>query len=308
MTHHLGSTISALLDGRLAPAAARRAWEHLDACPRCAAELADAREVRRFLNQTAAMPPPGPTEDLTARLLALHSGMPVPPRPDDPFAERSPHDRLARDYAGAGALRGEVHPRRPALRLVAVPALGLVVVAVVLVVLGSRPMVEPTTHPAAVLDMLGEAAAANVVVDRRTGTAPDLAALRAAGWAFPDSLPDGWRVTAIGWVAGTQILQVDLSGPDGTAVVTEQQGRLSADALASVGTLAVGDRQVLALSDSPWTVAWQARSTVVQVVAPHEDAEVDDLVEAFPARPYDDGVPARIGRGWSTLTAVFAAG
>jgi hypothetical protein len=308
MTHHLGSTISALLDGRLAPAAARRAWEHLDVCPRCAAELADAREARRLLNQTAALPPPSPTEELTARLLALQSGAPVGPRPDDPFAEPSPHDRLARDYAGSRGLRGEVHPRRPVLRLVAAPALGLAAVAVVLVVLGSRPVVEPTTHPAVVLDMLGEAAAANVVVDRRTGAAPDLAALRAAGWAIPDSLPGGWHVTATSWVSGTQILQVDLSGPDGTAVVTEQQGRLAGDALASVATLSVGDRQVLALSDSPWTVAWQARSTVVQVVAAREDVEVDDLVGAFPAGPYDDGVPARIGRGWSTLTAVFAGG
>jgi hypothetical protein len=311
MTHHLGSTISALLDGRLGPAEAARAWAHLDACPRCAQELADARVARGALAEAAATPPPPATAELMARLLALQAGAPSPTGASDPFTCLSPQDRVARTFAsgGAGALRGEVRPRRARGRLLAVPALGLIAVAIVLVALGSRPEVQPTAHPAAVLDLLGDAAAASTLVDRRDVGTPDLATLRSAGWAIPATLPDGWQVTATRWVAGSRtVLEMDLSGPDGNAVVTEQQGHLSATAVEATSSLAVGDRTVLEVSDSPWTVVWQAGSTVVQVVAAQEDVRVDDLVAAFPAGPYDDGVPARLGRGWSTVTTVFAGG
>ncbi|WP_162177339.1 zf-HC2 domain-containing protein, partial [Actinotalea ferrariae] len=41
--HHLGSRLSALVDGQLPPAAAERALEHVATCPACADELRAAR-------------------------------------------------------------------------------------------------------------------------------------------------------------------------------------------------------------------------------------------------------------------------
>ena len=65
---HLGTRLSALADGQLAPAATERALAHVAGCPQCAAELTAARAARRAL---AAADDVTPAPDLTARLLSL---------------------------------------------------------------------------------------------------------------------------------------------------------------------------------------------------------------------------------------------
>ena len=47
---HLGSRLSDLVDGRLAPRVAERVLGHVAACAACAAELATARVARRTLS------------------------------------------------------------------------------------------------------------------------------------------------------------------------------------------------------------------------------------------------------------------
>ena len=66
------------------------------------------------------------------------------------------------------------------------------------------------------------------------------------------------------------------------------------------------DRAVYLLSTSPRHLVWQSDASVVEVVSAAPDETVHDLVAAFPATPFDDGVPARIGRGWSTVAHVLA--
>ena len=114
-------------------------------------------------------------------------------------------------------------------------------------------------------------------------------------------------MTAVRWSGDdSRVLEVDVTGADGTSlVVTEQQGRLETSALAGAPTSAVGGRQVYVLSYEPWHVVWQADGTVVQVVGSQSSGSAETLVGAFPGGAFDDGVPARITRGWDTVTGAL---
>ncbi|MBU4335702.1 MAG: zf-HC2 domain-containing protein, partial [Actinobacteria bacterium] len=225
---HLGPLISDLLDGRLDPADAERAFMHLAGCTRCARELMDAREVRAALTEVAGLAPPQPTCDLTARLLSLRADAPPVPRPPDPFLPVSERDRVARAYSDHRALRGNLDARHPARRA-AVPLAGIGAFAAALFVLGTQPVIAPSAQPAVAFDLLAGAAQAETVSATSVG---DVSALRAAGWVLPDALPEGWRVTSTGWVAAG-VLEVDVVGDGTSAVVTEQQGRLDPSVAAS---------------------------------------------------------------------------
>lgn len=304
---HLGSWISALVDGQLDAAATERALAHVAGCRLCADELAAARAARRAL---AAADEVRPTDDLTARLLSLSSQVPpVPPAPArDPFAVPAPGayaggSALPRD--ATHALRGDVVGRRSSRRLVLGSVAGVGAVAAMLFALGARPVVAPSSHPAAVLGLLSvdgdEAAADAVPVSEDTVTW-----LRAHGWTFPRELPTGWRVHAIRWSGDDRrVLEVELAAPSGTVVVTEQQGRLDTAALRGAPVRTVGGRDVHVLSTEPWLVAWQSEATVVQVVGTDGEEDVDAIVAAFPAGGYDDTVAGRIGRGWQTVTSTL---
>lgn len=300
---HLGSRISALVDGQLDPAATERALAHVATCGTCAHELAAARAARRAL---AGAEPVLPPEDLTARLLSLSTqGVPpVPPSPGtrDPFAVAG---GAALPFAATHALRGDVVARRTPVRLVVGSVAGLGAVAASLFMLGERPVVTPSSHPATVLGLLAHTSAPPAVDDVPADDAT-VGWLRSQGWTFPRDLPAGWSVGSIGWsTESPQVLEVDVTGPAGTYVVTEQQGRLDTDAIAGAPVREVGGRQVHVLSVEPWQVAWQSESTVVQVVAAQDEGDIDALVAAFPAGGYDDTVTGRIGRGWQTVSAVW---
>lgn len=89
---HLGEQISALIDGELTGADLDRANAHLAACPRCRAEAAELRQLKRDLRALFEI---NGDEALTGRLLAMAGpGGPVPSR----RARREQHRReLSRD-------------------------------------------------------------------------------------------------------------------------------------------------------------------------------------------------------------------
>ncbi|WP_456789522.1 zf-HC2 domain-containing protein [Cellulomonas sp. P5_C5] len=324
---HLGSRISALVDGQLSVPDTEKALAHVAVCPECSAELAASRAARRAL---ASADEVAPNPDLTARLLSL-AGSPDP-FAGDPFAPpvRQSRDELAsygvasgglgsRGWRGNGSLRGDVGHRRSSVRIAAGSMAGLGAVAAMLFVLGERPDVVPTVHPGVDLGLLGQATegpAADRVIDTSPWPVADgsaeashqtVAWLRAHAWTFPAELPAGWSVTAVRWSGDdSRVLEVDVTGADGTSlVVTEQQGRLETGALAGAPTSEVGGRQVYVLSFEPWHVVWQADGTVVQVVGSQSSGSAETLVGAFPGGAFDDGVPARITRGWDTVTGAL---
>lgn len=319
---HLGSRISALVDGQLSVTATERALAHVALCPACASELAAARAARRALAAAADDVPPAP--DLTARLLSLAPDGPGAVRPfpsRDPFA--APPDRSAlaaaglvpRSWTGRETLHGSVTARRNPVRLAVGSVAGFGAVAAMLFVLGERPDIVPVSHPGADLELLAQTTSGTAADGRpaledsvQGGEVDTHVAswLRSHSWSFPTDLPPGWSVTGLQWSGEDgDVLEVDLSGPGGSVVVTEQQGRLDTDALAGAGEHEVGGRSVYLLSVQPTHLAWQCGSTVVQVVGSSGHDVLAPLVAAFPGGAYDDGVPARITRGWQTVTGAL---
>lgn len=327
---HLGDRISALVDGQLSPAATERALAHVATCCVCTAELAAARAARRAVASADVV---APTADLTARLLSLAAAAPRDGGTVrvDPFAHPAAGGaswgsgpRLDRGTS-AHTLTGDLTGRR-SMRRVAVGSLtGLGVMVVTLFVLGDGPAVLPSDGPAESFALLGAATPAAaparaassastvqtgswsplvrvVADDAATASATDyIAWMRVHGWTTPTQMPAGWSVTAVRFLDETT-LEVDLVGPAGTLVVTERHGRLDTDALSGTERHVVADRTVYVLGATPWHAAWQSGDTVVEVVAATGSADVETLVAQFPLDAYDEGVPARITRGWGTMT------
>ncbi|WP_242448377.1 zf-HC2 domain-containing protein [Cellulomonas sp. WB94] len=327
---HLGDRISALADGQLSPAATERALAHVATCCLCTSELAAARAARRAVASADSV---APTADLTARLLSLAGAAPREGGPVrvDPFAYPTAGGaswgggpRLDRGVP-AHTLTGDLTARRSIRRITVGSLTGLGVMVVTLFALGDGPAVLPTDGPAQSFALLGAATplAAPAVVagtsgavssgswhplvrvvadDTGTAGATDyIAWMRAHGWTAPTQVPVGWTVTAVRLLDETT-LEVDLVGPEGTLVVTERHGRLDTDALVGTERRVVADRTVYVLGATPWHAAWQSGDTVVEVVAATGSGDVETLVAQFPLDAYDQGVPARITRGWGTMT------
>lgn len=327
---HLGDRISALADGQLSPAATERALAHVATCCLCSSELASARAARRAVASADAV---APTADLTARLLSLAGAAPrVSGRERvDPFAYPAAGavswDGISRLDRGVPphTLTGDLTAQRSMRRITAGSLTGLGVMVVALFILGDGPAVLPSDGPAQSFALLGAAttvAAPAVAADgsgevsaeswrplvrvvaddvATSGATDYIGWMRAHGWAAPTQVPAGWSVTAVRFLDETT-LEVDLVGPAGTLVVTERHGRLDIDALSGTERNLVADRTVYVLGATPWHAAWQSGDTVVEVVAATGSGDVETLVAQFPLDAYDEGVPARITRGWGTMT------
>jgi hypothetical protein len=308
---HLGTQLSALADGRLGPAATERALGHVAGCPECAAELSATRAARRAL--AAAMDVP-PAQDLHPRLLAVGRtacGPAGPGHEDASTGLRSAVQRTWRrratdapvplpgghDTVPPGCLREEATRRVLPVRSLAAVTLGIVVVW--LFAVGEEEAIVPERHPASALALLAAADATFVVAADSVQTAGS----STAGPAEL-ALPDGYRVRAVH--QGAEGFELDLDGPVGTVVVTQQHGRLDERAVAGAPVVVVGDAEVLVLSTAPWHVVWQSGDTVVGVVAGGPTPAVEAVLAACPVRAFDDGVPAQVARGWRVLTGAWS--
>ncbi len=309
---HLGTQIAALVDGQLAPAATERALCHVAGCPECAAELAAQRSARAVLAGAGQVPV---AADLTARILALGAAAGAPcAAPDHPATRvRQSLGTLRQRVAAHTGAPVPMPPSRQertverlclgARRRGGLPAwtvLAVVGVAAVwLFTAGEEDAVVPQRHPAQALTMLA-------AVDA-------LAAQHAVAAVAVESVDDAAPVTEV--PAGYEVLavhetddgvEVDLDGPYGAVVVTQQTGRLDPAAVAGVPVVQAGGHDVHVLSQSPWHVVWQSGDTVVSVVAGGESPAVDAVVSAFPATPFDDGLEAQISRGWAVVAGAWS--
>ncbi len=127
---HLGSSVSALVDGQLDPHSAERAWAHVETCPGCRREVEREGWVKRQLAQVsgAAGEPGAPSERLMGSLLNL-----------DPAAVAWARTREIEDH-GRGRRRAGI----------AVVGAGSVSAAVIgLVALGGLPGTGGSGGPAA---------------------------------------------------------------------------------------------------------------------------------------------------------------
>ena len=295
---HLGEWLSPLADGQLPPAQAERALAHVAACRMCAAGLDAERAARRALAAAADVPA---APDLAARLMALSAT--VPPTSGDPLRERpaapSPVGATAAPFVAplSGDLMAAARRRRRR-RAIGIGAGGLAVAAMGLFSVGDVPVVVPDPAPAQALTRL--ARTGDPISLDGTTTPAGAAALTwvdTHGWAGPESIPTGLDVAAVRLVgSGARVLEIDLAGGVGRAVVREQEGRL-----ASGPTRALGGRTVTVLSTAPWHVAWQDGDMVVDVAADVPLPVLEQVVAAFPSGRFDGGVLPRIARGWSAV-------
>ena len=335
---HLGTWVSALVDGQLSPAETERALAHVATCPACADQVAAARQARRALSVARDV---APDPALTARLLALGSSAAPAPGP-----RREPHRSVvplgeSAFAVPAKALSGDLMGRhRSPSRVLAGLLGGAGLVLTVLFVLGERPAVVPPTHPAEALTALGRAphaapaprgaAEQQIVttlaasaggtrdVSRRAvvggaSEAAVLAWMAEEGWSCPAALPAGYQVTAVRLTPADEddaapgdVLEVDLAGPHGRVVLTEHQGRLDVAGLGPTQRRTIAGRTVHVLSLHPWHAVWQSGDTVVSMVSETPPAQAEDVVAQFPLEAYDDGIPARLTRGWDTVTGALA--
>ncbi|MEK8228388.1 hypothetical protein NKG05_23580 [Oerskovia sp. M15] len=132
-------------------------------------------------------------------------------------------------------------------------------------------------------------------VDLTDSTA--LAWMAENGWTSPSGILEEFDVTAVLLVgARSEVLQVDLEGPQGTIVVREQVGRLDTTSLSRSD--AFDGRTVYVLSDEPPHLVWQAGDTVIDVVAEVPKDVLASFVATFPAHDFDEGSrPASPGDG-----------
>lgn len=302
---HLGTQISALADGRLVGDARERALCHIAACDACAQELAATRAARQALAAATDVPPaPG----LTPRLLALGASGPcgTAPRSAPALGGGPVLDGLFDSPVLDGSMTGV---RRPSARSVAVLTVGAAVVGLFL--LGETRAVTPDSHRAEDLALLAAAGSAggatsavastDVAVD--SGPAHVDPAVLDSVWPGAE-LPDGYVVVATG--GDPALARVDLDGPAGAVVVLRQPGQLRGDVAAQVPTTTIGEQDVHVLSVQPWHAVWQSGDAVVGVVAAHRSTAVDDLVAAYPTRSGDDGLSARVQRGWQVLVGAWS--
>lgn len=291
---HLGTQLSALADGRLDAVARERALCHVAACRPCAEELAATRAARRALASAGDVPL---APDLPARLLALGATVAGDTRSASP--------RIAPVPSGPGPFLGLTPPPwqpkplghpggRLSVRSAVAIGAGLLVMG--LFALGDGPRVVPDSHPATDLALL---AAAPTTATTLSVEAPPAAVED----AWLEALPAGFVL--VGSVTGPGRVEYDLDGPAGPVVVVHEAGRLSDAVLRAVEPTVVGDRELYVLSDSPWHVVWQSGDEVVGVVAAHRAAG-EAVVAVHPGRPFDDGVGARISRGWQTVVGAWA--
>ncbi len=299
MTGHLGSWVSPLADGQLDPAATEAALAHVASCLRCAQELEAARAARAALQRARDVVP---APDLAERLLALSAT--IPPAADDPLRRPVRVTGWETPQQWLPTLTGDLEDRsrrRRTRRLVAAGAGGVGVLGLALFVLGQAPPVTPDPSRSAALALLshaGDDGAAVAPDETPAGVGSASEWLAEHGWVAPTSLPDGYEITAVRVVGDEpDAIELDLDGPEGTVVVREQVGRLSA-------TDAPGD-EVEVLSRDPWHVAWQSGDVAVEVVGDVPDDVLADVVAAFPGRGYDAGVLPRISRGWTTVTGAI---
>ncbi|GII99632.1 hypothetical protein CLV28_0203 [Sediminihabitans luteus] len=287
---HLGALASALVDGQLSPAAAERAVAHTVRCERCAAEVADVRAARRSVGAAA---PVVPADDLVARILAM-----APEPAGDSGREAGFASDVPCQWYGTAAAA----PRRR--RLVPVVALGASgVLLLSLAAVGGAPRVTVPTTRAEARDVLSQAGApGGTALD--PGTSVD-DVLGSGGWVVPTSLGTRASLTGVrlpsdddGW------LELDLTVDGHAVLVRERHGALDPALVAAHG---VDERGVVVVSEDPLHAVWQSGGDVVELLAsgPDEQDAVGVVVAAFPAHDYDAGVPARIWRGWSTMTGAL---
>lgn len=161
---HLGSTVSALVDGQLDPETTERAWSHVMTCPPCRRLVEREGWVKRQLAEMAGSSPAAPPADLVGSLHDLD----VDTREAWAAVERLEDRARTRRRAGIAALGAGS---------VSAAVLGLSTLSGATLGIGGAPSSPPATSLTRPTPSLGPASTS-------VGTpAPSISSF--TGWVFP---------------------------------------------------------------------------------------------------------------------------
>lgn len=199
MSAHLGSRVSALIDGQLDAVATDRVLSHLAGCAECAHEVRTARATRQVLSR--GLDDVAPAPEFVDRLLALArqaevdadaAGRVVVPSSGPAFAAPTESRFVEPLPPRWQALCGDLPSTTGALVTVRRRRRGMAAALVVtgvaasgLFALGARPVVAPVRHPEAAMTALAGA------VQSEPGTLPAVVAPSADGSDGSVSSSDG---------------------------------------------------------------------------------------------------------------------
>lgn len=270
---HLGSRVTALVDGQLPVEEAEEALAHTVTCADCAELLRRERVSRHALSQACDVQP---DDDLTARLLAIGApgGVDWSPRP------------LSRPVlAGIGA------------------AAVIGVAAGVLPLVGALAELHSDPHDilAAVQGRVG-ATPEGLPPGMADGsaTAEVVEWLADHGWSVPEALPEGLEVVGVE-VFDTdtgEILELELAGATSSVRVLQQHGQLTSSTRSAVTPIADGRWR---LGGGQHVVVQSGDCVVVITPALSGTGAGAQIVEVMPAGEYDTSVVGRFGRGVQTV-------
>jgi anti-sigma factor RsiW len=162
---HLGTTVSALVDGQLDPASADRAWAHVHSCPACSRRVEREGWVKRQLTSMSVEDRGDPPAQLLGSLYGL-SGRAVSPVGAHPSGGHpSPADPSAAWVAVEEIERRERGRRRVGLVVVGAGSVSAAVLG--FATLGGAPLGisgTPSAPPTAVVSRPGSPATASTAM------------------------------------------------------------------------------------------------------------------------------------------------
>ena len=312
---HLGTRVSALVDGQLSPRAAERALAHAVGCPRCRAALDAERGARRVVSASGDFEP---SEDFTSRLIELPGLAPPglldmsgpPPELRHPRTRRGPRVALVATAGAAAAVSGLYllgGAAVPSVTEEEVRAAARNAMPVGTAMLGSGLSAESD-------DVEDDGARGGSVEEvARTaaqgdGTAAAVEWLRENGWPSPEMVPTGLEIVAIREL-GDDALEIELAGDEAHVVVVERRGVLGPEELAGARPIRIGDVQAYVISQDPWTAVMQSGDDVVVVTCAGADSAARSVLGAMPAEPAaaPGGVAERVARGWERAVAAVSS-
>ncbi|MEE6280550.1 hypothetical protein [Georgenia sunbinii] len=273
---HLGSRVTALVDGQLPAEEAEESLAHTVTCYECAELLRRERSSRRVLWQAGDIVP---DDDLTARLLAIQH----------PGGHGAPRRRASRPMLvgiGAAAAFGVVAAGLPVLGALSEDRTDP---QDILAAVEGRTGTTPEGLPSGMADGSSTAEVVGWLADH--------------GWSVPDPLPGGMRVVDVEVFESDtgEVLEVELAGETSSIRLLQQHGRLAADD-AAVTRLDDGGRWRLG-TGGQHVVLQSGDRVVVVTPAVNVNGAGAQVLEVMPAGEYDTSVLGRFGRGWQAVAS-----
>jgi hypothetical protein len=298
VSHLTESLLGALVDGDLRPGLLDDVVAHAAACPPCRERVEAERWTRCRL---AAAGDLRPSEDLTARLLAMSAHGALRSSSDWPEASRAPwRGRRRMAWLGAVAVTGAAAvgglyvlggPVRPGLD----PAD---------IAMAAAQVPASSTVRAVAADS-GAAAFVGAVDADADGTAAALAWMREEGWTTPAVVPATLVVSDLRY-APDGMLVMELAGQESLVTVLEWRGTLEDAVLSDAMPLELGGGDAYLVSTAPWTAVKQSGAVAVAVVCRGSLHAGRQVMAAIPYAEPGSGPVVRIARGWQALMATTA--